>query len=463
MSNFLHVFGFYRIPAIFCRELNKLSLADKVRSAGVVGAGGAGFPTHVKYTGQVEYVLCNGAECEPLLYVDQQLMSQYTDELLEGLNLVVNELGAKRGIVCLKKKYKSALSALKEKLPKYDRLDIHLMGNYYPAGDEFIMVYDVLGRVIPEGGLPLHVGAMVNNVMTLINVARANRGIPVTHRALTVHGEVKNPSTFFLPIGTSYREAIELAGGSTIPDYALVVGGPMMGNLETNLDTPITKTTSGLLLLPPDNYLVMRKREPDNTSIRRGRSTCDQCMYCTEFCPRYIIGHNLRPHKSAMRAAPYGISDEKLVTSSWLCCECKLCDYFSCPLFLSPGKIHGVMKKEMGKAGVRNTLNRVENPEPRPFAETRRVPTQRLVHRLQLSGYNQFATLIDTNYIPQSVKIPLSQHIGAPSVPLVQPGQQVNAGELIGEIPEGKLGARVHASITGIVKEVNSHIVIERR
>ena len=444
------------------QEMKELSLADKVRSAGVVGAGGAGFPTHVKYQGQVEYVLCNGAECEPLLYVDQQLMSQYADELLEGMNLIVNELGAKRGIVCLKGKYKTALSVIREKLPRYDRLDVHILGNYYPAGDEFIMVYDVLGRVIPEGGLPLHVGAVVNNVMTIINVARANRGIPVTDRALTVHGEVNNPSTFFLPIGTSYREAIELAGGSAISDFALVVGGPMMGNLEENLDTPITKTTSGLLLLPQDNYLVMRKKEPDNTSIRRGRSTCDQCMYCTEFCPRYIIGHNLRPHKSAMRAAPYGISDEKLITSSWLCCECKLCDYFACPLFLSPGKIHGIMKKEMGAEGLPNKLNREQNPEPKPFADTRRVPTQRLVNRLQLTKYSQFATMTETNYEPQKVRIPLRQHIGAPAVPLVQRGQKVMKGELIGEIPEGKLGARIHASITGTVTEVSDYVVIER-
>jgi len=440
-----------------------LNLAEKVRNAGVVGAGGAGFPTHVKYQGQVEYVLANGAECEPLLYVDQQLMYRHADELMDGMDLIVEQVQAKKGIICLKKKYKKALAAIRERLPEHDRLDIHLLGNYYPAGDEFIMVYDVLGRVIPEGGLPLHVGAVVNNIMTIINVARANRGIPVTDRVLTVHGEVNKPSTFSLPIGTTYREAIELAGGVKISDFALVVGGPMMGSLEQDLDRPITKTTSGLLVLPPDNYLVMRKKEPDSASIRRGRSTCDQCMYCTEFCPRYIIGHNLRPHKSAMRGAPYGISEAKLITSSWLCCECKLCDYFACPLFLSPGKIHGIIKREMGEAGIRNTLNRAQNPAPRPFADTRRVPIKRLVNRIQLHKYTEYAPFIDVDYKPSRVRIPLSQHIGAPAVPIIKSGQTVRKGELIGEIPEGKLGARIHASISGMVDEVSDCVVINRR
>ncbi len=212
--------------------------------------------------------------------------------------------------------------------------------------------------------------------------------------------------------------------------------------------------------MPRDNYLVMRKMETDNSAIRRARSTCDQCMYCTEFCPRYIIGHNLRPHKSAMRGAPYGIGEGKLITSSWLCCECKLCDYFACPLFLSPGKIHGMMKQEMGKAGVRNILNRNDNPEPRPFADTRRVPTQRLVQRLGLDKYTADAPLVPTDFIPTQVQIPLSQHIGAPAVAVVKAGDRVEAGDLIGEIPPGKLGARVHASIPGTVVSVTEHVTI---
>ncbi|MFP4497030.1 MAG: SLBB domain-containing protein [Vulcanimicrobiota bacterium] len=440
-----------------------MNLIEKVRAAGVVGAGGAGFPTHVKYNATgINYFIANAAECEPLLYVDQQIMDTYAVEFLEGVSLIMNFLGAKKSFIATKKKYREAIAKLEQQLTNYDNIQVHAMENFYPAGDEFVMVFDVLGLTIPEGGLPLDVGAVVNNVLTIINVARASRGIPVTDRYLTVHGEVNEPMTIRLPLGTSYREAIELAGGIKIDNPALICGGPMMGDIEDNWDSPVTKTTSGLLLLPPDNYLVMRKKETDRTAVRRGRSTCDQCMYCTEYCPRYIIGHNLRPHKSAMRGAPYGIADSKLITSSWLCCECKLCDYFACPLFLSPGKIHGSLKREMGKAGVKNTQNREQNPEPRPFAKTRRVPVQRLVNRLQLDNYMAVAPFKEVNYQPSEVRIPLKQHIGVPAMPTVKPGDEVRKGDLIGEIPQGQLGARVHASIDGTVTAVDNFVVIQK-
>jgi Na+-translocating ferredoxin:NAD+ oxidoreductase RnfC subunit len=439
-----------------------LNLVEKVRIAGVVGAGGAGFPTHAKYTGNVDYVIANAAECEPLLYVDQQLLVHYADEFLEGLDLVMKQLNAKQGFIGIKKKYTEAIEILRQKLHKYPNIQLHLMNNFYPAGDEFVMVYDILKTPIPEGGLPLHVGAVVNNVLTFINVARADRGIPVTDRPLTVHGEVGNPSTFYIPIGTSYRQAIEVAGGPVISDAVLIAGGPMTGNIVDDWDQPITKTTGGLLLLPSDNYLIQRKRESETSAIRKGRSTCDQCMYCTEYCPRYIIGHNLKPHKSAMRAAPYGISDEKLITSAWLCCECHLCDYFACPLFLSPGTIHGKLKKEMAEAGIKNTHNREQNPDPRPFAETRRVPTQKLLNRLQLNKYYFIAPLVDINFEPDEVKIPLCQHIGAPAQPVVRVGDVVRKGDLIGEIPPDSLGARVHASISGTVTSIDHNVVIRK-
>ncbi len=442
--------------------MKKEELVKKVLAAGVVGAGGAGFPTHVKYSGnfEIEFFIVNAAECEPLLYTDQELIRLYADELLEGVHIISNALNVKRAYIGIKEKYKEQVKILREMVSLYDEIEIYTLGNFYPAGDEFILVYEVLGRVIPEGGLPLDVGCVVNNVMTVINVARASKGIPVTHRTLTVNGEVKNPSVLSLPIGTSFREAIELAGGVKREDVVLISGGPITGDIVEDWDTPITKTTSGLIVLPEDNYLVMRKRQSDSTVVRLAKSTCDQCMYCTEYCPRNLLGHRLQPHKSAMRAAPYGLSDDKLIISSWLCCECRLCDYFSCPMFLSPGRIHGIMKREMAKAGIRNLYYKEKNPTPHPFIKEKRVPTTRIIHRLQIQDYAVYVKMQEVDYTPPYVKIPLRQHIGAAAIPVVKVGDVVRQGDVIAEVPHGQLGARVHASIDGVVKEISDYILI---
>ncbi|MEQ8170734.1 MAG: SLBB domain-containing protein, partial [Candidatus Eremiobacterota bacterium] len=207
-------------------------IKKSVREAGIVGAGGAGFPTYVKYNACVDTVIVNAAECEPLLRVDQQLAARETEKLLKGLELACIATGASRGIVGIKGKYKKAISSIENVLKTAEfsvPIAIHLLKNYYPAGDEHVLVYDVTGKIVPEGGIPLEVGVVVNNVNTLLNVADSMKGLPVTDRPLTITGEVQKPVTVRLPVGTSVRDAIAVAGGATVKDFVVVSGGPMMG------------------------------------------------------------------------------------------------------------------------------------------------------------------------------------------------------------------------------------------
>jgi len=167
---------------------NRFEMAEqiiqKVKDAGVVGAGGAGFPTHVKIAAQVDTVIANGAECDPLLRCDQQLMAAHAPEVIEGLRLVMQASGAERGVIALKREYTSAVAALQSNIQypisntQGANISLHLLENHYPAGDEFVLVYEVTGRLVPEDGLPLHVGCIVQNVGTLFNIAMAQRGYP---------------------------------------------------------------------------------------------------------------------------------------------------------------------------------------------------------------------------------------------------------------------------------------------
>ncbi|TBR20999.1 MAG: hypothetical protein EPO63_09130, partial [Candidatus Nitrosotenuis sp.] len=150
-----------------------MNLIELVREAGVVGAGGAGFPTHVKLAARVDTVLANGAECEPLLYSDQFVMESHADEIVDGLRLVMRQTGATRGLLCVKEKYHDAVARFEKLIAGEKGMELFLLGNFYPSGDEQVLVYETTGRIVPEAGIPLNVGVVVQNVATLANIARA--------------------------------------------------------------------------------------------------------------------------------------------------------------------------------------------------------------------------------------------------------------------------------------------------
>src|SRR6185312_5697535 len=189
---------------------------------GVVGAGGAGFPTHVKAQSQVEYMIANGAECEPLIHKDAEIMKHYPAQILDGMTAMMNATGAKKGKFGVKTKNAESIEALQHNL-KNPLIDFVLLGDFYPSGDEYELVYTATGRLIPPAGIPLQVGCVVNNVETLYNVDQAMQGAPVTRKFLSVCGAVKEPKSFWVPIGTSFRDLISLAGGATVADLGIFI------------------------------------------------------------------------------------------------------------------------------------------------------------------------------------------------------------------------------------------------
>ncbi|MBC7223693.1 MAG: SLBB domain-containing protein, partial [Anaerolineae bacterium] len=400
-------------------------IVEAVRKAGVVGAGGAGFPTHVKLQSQVGLVIANGAECDPLLASDQRLMERHAARIVRGLRLAMEATGAERGVVALKRVYAKAVEAMQRAMAREPDISLHLMESYYPAGDEFVLVYEVTGRIIPETGLPLQVGCVVQNVGTLFHVAEAEKGAPVTHRAVTVAGEVEKPGIYWVPIGTSVAFLLERAGGLRMPldDVGVVLGGPMMGRLTSSLDEPIRKTTSGILVLPKTTATVRALSRPLTSWVRRGRSTCDQCRDCTDLCPRHLLGHNFRPHE-VMRAINYGLTDQPdIITGAVMCCECRLCEAYACPLDLSPMAAYRQIKAQLRAAGWRNERHKRWDLTPHPFREHRHVPTHRLIARLGLTAYEDQPLPFHPRALePKEVCIPLQQHIGVPAFPVVKDG-----------------------------------------
>ncbi len=437
-------------------------MLEAVKKAGVVGAGGAGFPTHVKLNAKAEYLLVNGAECEPLLRVDQELMYKNADEVLEGLRAAIKITEAKKGIICLKGKYKKAIKALEAGIREDDNIELNLLRNVYPAGDEQYIVYNATGRIVPEGGIPLNVGVVVTNVETLLNVGNAIKGQPMVDKYVTIAGAVREPKTFKVPVGTPLSWLIAACGGVTTDAYRVIDGGPMMGKLLEGNETYVKKQSKGYIVLPEDAGWVKSKEKDMAQMMKEAKTACCHCNLCTEMCPRNLLGHNLHPSK-LMRIAGYGTLGEKNVSldEAYLCCECGLCE-IACVMNLQPWKLNQLLKAQLKEAGVKNS-NTNQNPEANPFYEYREFPVSKLVYRLGLDRYDVPAPITDESIQPDHVRIFSVEHIGAPGKCVVSEGQAVEVGDLVYEAPEKALGANIHASISGKVSLVSDTYVEIRR
>jgi Na+-translocating ferredoxin:NAD+ oxidoreductase RnfC subunit len=432
---------------------------EHIANAGVVGAGGAGFPTHVKLSGKADSLLLNAAECEPLLHKDKEVLREFADAVIEGMDAGMKLVGARRGAVGIKEKYRDVIDLMRAKLPA--NMDVAPLRDTYPAGDEFILVFDVLGRVIPPGGIPLHVGAVVMNVETALNVARSAE-TPVTEKFLSIAGAVHQPVTLRVPVGVTLAECVAAAGGPTIPDPNYMVGGVMMGYLEENQQALVDKTTGGVIVLPSDHVVIRRRRQDWPQVARIGRSACDQCSFCTELCPRWLLGHPIEPH-AAMRSLGFNLVGESNVVGTQFCCECNLCSLYSCPEDLDPKNVCTQNKRRLA-AEKRRWENPPFNPKrPELHMANRKAPMARLMNKLGLRGFRNVGPLVDGFPAVDKVGIKLKQHIGAPCECVISVGDRVKKGQMIGRPPvtNGKpaLGAPVHASIDGVVTAIADGVV----
>lgn len=437
-----------------------MGLVEAIKEAGVVGAGGAGFPTHVKLNAKAECFLVNAAECEPLIETDKYLCRTYPDRIVETVVKISEHLGASRAVIALKGKYQLETEALKKAIEKQKaNVEIFPLRTFYPAGDEQVIVQQVTGRSVPERGLPLDVGCVVDNVGTVLSIADALEGKPVNEKVLSVTGAVKKTRIFRVPIGTPIMEILQKSE-LTESQYAVILGGPMMGKVlkeeEQIRQAVVTKTTGNLLVLPRDHYLIARSERSEQTMIHQAATACIQCRMCTDLCPRFMIGHEVRPNL-VMR----NLWREKMITdpeefercfgSAVNCCSCGVCEMFACPMGLSPRKMNEYAKRLLRERGINPERNM--HPEAREEVEYRKIPTDRLSARLNLTEYVTHSLPEPTELKVAACRIPLSQHIGKPAVPVVKAGDRVEKGDLVAAAAEG-LSVNIHTGISGVVTEV---------
>ncbi len=433
-------------------------LSSLLREGGVVGAGGAGFPSYAKLNKDADTIILNCAECEPLLKLHRQVLENHAQEICFALDTVAKAVEADRVIIAVKPAYKKAIFAVEKCLAQYPNLSIGLLPEIYPAGDEVVTIYETTGRVVPAGQLPISVGVTVFNVETMLNAARMiSENKPVTYKYVTVAGEVKNPCTLKVPLGMTYGELIELAGGETVDNTVIIAGGPMTGNIAYKSDV-VTKTSNAVLVMPENQYIVQKRTTPPTISLKRAMSACCQCMMCTDLCSRNLLGHPIEPH-TFMRASSSGVTtDTEPYLNTFFCSSCGLCELYSCFQELNPRTLIGLTKAQLRSSGI-SIPKDIKQAEVNKQREYRTVPMSKLISRLGLKKYDAECLLDETLVKANSVKIMLSQSIGAPSSVCVKVGDTVKEGDVVGNAPE-KLGTPVHSSIDGVVAEVTEKYVV---
>lgn len=290
-----------------------------VRTAGMVGLGGAAFPTHVKLSPPGEFpidtVILNGAECEPFLTADYRLMIEHPDEVVEGLRIIMKTVGAPRAIIAVEDNKPLAVRKLAE-VVRDPSIDVRILKTRYPQGAEKVLITNLLGREVPSGGLPMHVGVVVNNVGTARAIAHYFRtGLPLVERVVTVTGSViREPSNLLVPLGSSFAAAVKACGGFSAPPAKVIMGGPMMGVAQYTLEVPVVKGTSGILALSDQEAAYEVPREP----------TCIRCGRCVEACPMNLIPTYLAAFSHRQKW------DQVRRLNINECIECGCCTY-TCP------------------------------------------------------------------------------------------------------------------------------------
>ena len=436
-------------------------LQEIVFNAGIVGAGGAGFPTHKKLCTGVKQIIVNAAECEPLMMVDHHIFKKHFKSVIDTLNVLIDVLGAEEAIFGIKGKNMNLLDPKILKGLKGTRVSVKEIPDIYPAGDEVVLVYETTKKIIPEGKLPISVGVIVINTETLYNIRRAlDTGESVCEKYVTIAGDVKEDITIKVPVGMKIKELFEEIGYSDMSGKAIINGGPMMGKLVDYENDVVTKTTKGLLVFPEYHSIIQRKRMNLNTMLKQASAACCYCTMCTDVCPRYLLGYSIEVHKILRAASHKEVTNADAFLQSTLCCGCGVCTVIGCQQMLNPQEISMNAKAILAKNGYRREES-IAPKEPRKEREGRLVPSETLIDRLGIRKYvKDKVERVYMDFYPETVYIPLQQHVGAPATPVVNKGDSVKKGQMIAKTDEKLLGTTIHSSIEGVVEQINGKEIV---
>lgn len=437
-------------------------LKNLIQQSGIVGAGGAGFPSHAKLAEGADILALNCAECEPLIYTDYMLMREHLSTIARGACLVMEAANIAKTLLCVKA-HRAEMLGLEEGDEIAPRVYVKLLPDAYPMGDEINLIFEATGRVVKPGQLPITAGVIVLNGESAYNIALAvDEGKPVTEKWVTIGGNTENRVVVRVPVGMRVADLFR-ALDITVPEHHTVLdGGPSMGRKIRVATAVIGKTTKSLLILPDEAPAIAHKNIAIPDMLRRAASCCCGCSRCTEMCPRHLLGYPIEPHKM-IRAANNDLAKKnpELIKTASLCCSCGVCAEVCCQ-DISPKDVILSLKGILAQNKMRFVAGE-EEYKLHEDREHRLIPSARWEVILGVKKFDVVPALREDLVNAARVEIPMSGHIGAPSVPAIQVGDTVSVGDVIAT-PAAGLSMPQHASIAGKVTYVDDKkIIIENK
>jgi len=428
-------------------------------------------------------VIVSALKDNPLSFAEEYLLQREWPKIIDGLKLLMVNHHAEKGIIAVSKSDRPVIADLKHCVEDCDNIDLFFVDNFYPAADQAILIYEITGQLFSRATPAALSGSLVYELRTVINICEAvTEKTPVTRRLLTCTGEVALPSLVLGHLGVSFREVIELCGGATIDEYVILSGAPARGAITTDIDTPVTRSTTTITVLPADHELVKERFQTIGAQIKKSKSVCNQCSFCTELCPVYLLGGKLYPHL-IMRQIAYGLAEpEEVILGALLCSECGICEVFACPHKLSPRAVNREIKERLkqeaepeclldgqinGNKGDDRISDQTDGQisgklQPHSNRDYRKVSFERLADLFSVGPYAEPPKMELLETSPGQVELLFQEMSAAGVLPRVKPGEEIAQGSLVAET-KMPTGAGLHTSISGKVTFLNKERVIIRR
>lgn len=438
-------------------SLNELK--SILQSCGIVGAGGAGFPSYAKLAEGAEFLVINCAECEPLIYTDFMLMREKMDKIVGGAQIIMENTGIKHSYISIKE-HRGHMLGYTDGQVLGKGVSVKLLPNVYPMGDEINLIYETTGRVVKPGCLPITSGIIVFNGETVYNVWRAyNMHRPVVSDWFTIGGDIPKRYVVKTPIGTRLKDVFDQLGVTFNPDtHVIINGGPSMGKIDDLNTIVVNRTSKSFLILPKTARAVKNKQVHIDDMLRRAASACCGCTRCTEMCPRHTLGYPIEPHKMIRVATGNAAVDHpELVTTASLCCSCGICAEVCCQE-ISPKDVILNLKGILAKNKLRFTPG---NEEYHVSADrpNRMIASHRWEDILNVHKYDVVPEFVFEKLKVKRVEVPMGTHIGAKAIPAVKIGDMVEEAQRIADAAPG-LSIPQFASISGKVTYVDENKVV---